>query len=66
MATVRLGNNSNGYRLGNAVKTNAWLQRALGPATAWARLAGSSTGTVVGDDPQIAKAMDGGFSTASS
>lgn len=65
MATVRLGNNDNGYRLGNSLKLNGWLQRVLGPAAAWVRLCGSSTGRIHGEDSEIAKAMDGAYMSPS-
>ncbi|MFA7383824.1 MAG: nitrous oxide reductase accessory protein NosL [Desulfurivibrionaceae bacterium] len=57
MATLRLGNNSEDYRLGNSLKLNTWLQRALGPAATWLRVAYTDTGKISGYDPEIQKAI---------
>ncbi|MDA8417576.1 MAG: nitrous oxide reductase accessory protein NosL [Desulfobacteraceae bacterium] len=58
MFTLRTGKNSNNYSLGNSVKLNTWLQRALGPAAAWLRLAYSDTERISGYDPEVQKALD--------
>jgi hypothetical protein len=51
--TWRSGKNDNGWEYGDALKVNGWLQRAFGPAAGWLRLAGSSTGSIQGEDKQI-------------
>ncbi|HXE96216.1 MAG TPA: nitrous oxide reductase accessory protein NosL [Dongiaceae bacterium] len=56
--TYHMGDNDAGYTLGNNVKLNSWLQRAIGPASAWLRLAFNDTGRIHGEDPEIAKIMD--------
>ena len=58
---MELGRPSHGhlasYRLGNSLKLNTWLQRALGPAATWLRFAFSDTGKINGYDPAIQKAI---------
>ena len=51
--TWRTAENANGWRYGDTVKVNGWLQRALGPASGWLRLAGSNTGSIRGKDQKI-------------
>lgn len=58
MATIHLGDNSNDYSLGDSLKLNTWVQRALGPAATWLRLAYSSTGSIDGNDPEIQKSLN--------
>ena len=55
MYTYHMGKNDNGYSLGDSFKATGWLQRALGPATSWLRLAFSDTGRIKGQDPEIDK-----------
>jgi hypothetical protein len=45
--------NDNDWRYGDALKVNGWLQRAFGPAAGWLRLAGSDSGRIRGEDPEI-------------
>jgi nitrous oxide reductase accessory protein NosL len=56
--TNHLGRNNAGYSLGDSVKLTSWLQRALGPASTWVRLAYSNTGRIVGRDKQIQRILD--------
>ncbi len=58
MYTYHIGDNENHYSLGDSVKLNAWLQRALGPAAGWLRLAYNNTGRIHGRDPEIQKLLD--------
>ncbi|MBT1073178.1 transporter [Pelotalea chapellei] len=58
MYTYHPGNNDDGYKLGNNTKLTTWLQRALGPASAWLRLTFNDTGRIHGQDPEIAKMLD--------
>jgi hypothetical protein len=51
--TWHTGKNGNDWSYGDALKVNGWLQRALGPASGWLRLAGSNTGTIRGEDEKI-------------
>ncbi len=51
--TNHIGKNDSGYSLGDTIKATTWLQRALGPAATWARLAFSNTGHINGRDPEI-------------
>lgn len=62
MATIHLGKNDNDYSLGDSLKLNTWLQRALGPAAAWVRLAYSDTGSINGHDDEIQKTLDDRYS----
>ena len=55
--SYRTGKN-NGYSLGDNVKVIGWLQRALGPASTWLRLAYNDTGRIKGRDPEIDKLLD--------
>jgi hypothetical protein len=52
------GNNKDGYHLGDSLKATGWLERALGPVRASARLSYSNTGRIHGEDPEIAKLLD--------
>jgi len=52
--TWHTGTNENGWSYGDALKVNGWLQRAFGPAAGWLRIAGSNTGSIQGEDMQIA------------
>jgi hypothetical protein len=52
--TWHTGTNENDWSYGDAFKVNGWLQRAFGPASGWLRLAGSNTGSIQGEDPEIA------------
>jgi len=54
MYTWHTAENDNGWRYGDSLRLNGWLQRAFGPASGWLRLAGSDTGSIRGEDPQIA------------
>lgn len=56
--TYHIGHNGNGYSLGDSAKVTGWLQRALGPAAAWLRLAYSYTDRIDGRDPEIDKLLD--------
>jgi hypothetical protein len=58
MYTDHLGENSNHYSLGDTLKLTGWLQRAIGPASAWFRLAYSHTDRIQGADPEIQKLLD--------
>jgi nitrous oxide reductase accessory protein NosL len=57
-STYHVGHNGNGYSLGDNVKATGWLQRALGPATTWLRLAYNYTGSINGRDAEIDKLLD--------
>ncbi len=63
LATLHLGDNDNGYSLGDSLKLNTWLQRALGPAATWVRLAYSNAGSIDGHDNAIQKSIDDRNST---
>lgn len=56
--TYHVDHNGNGYSLGDSTKVTGWLQRALGPATTWLRLAYNYTGSINGRDPEIDKLLD--------
>jgi nitrous oxide reductase accessory protein NosL len=56
--TNHLGRNDAGYSLGDTVKVTGWLQRALGPASVWLRLAYGNTGRIKGRDGEIQKLLD--------
>ena len=58
MYTYHIGENSNHYSLGDIVKLTGWLQRAIGPASTWFRLAFSNTDRIHGADPEIQKLLD--------
>jgi nitrous oxide reductase accessory protein NosL len=58
MYTAHLGKNSNDYSLGDSLKLNTWLQRALGPAATWIRLSYSDTGSINGHDDEIQKSLN--------
>jgi nitrous oxide reductase accessory protein NosL len=55
MYTYHIGENENGYSLGDSLKATGWLQRAFGPASSWVRLAFNDTGRIHGHDPEIDK-----------
>jgi len=55
MYTWHTAKNDNDYKLGDILKATGWLQRALGPATSWMRVAYSDTGRIKGSDPEIDK-----------
>lgn len=52
--TWRTAENDNGWRYGDSLKLNGWLQRAFGPAAGWLRLAYGNTGSIRGEDREIA------------
>jgi nitrous oxide reductase accessory protein NosL len=56
--TYRIARNENDYSLGDNAKVTGWLQRALGPAATWLRLAYNYTGRIDGRDPEIDKLLD--------
>lgn len=58
MYTYHIGENSNHYSLGDSVKLTGWLQRAIGPASTWFRLAFNNTDRIHGADPEIQKLLD--------
>ena len=58
MYTMHLGSNGNDYSLGDSLKLNTWLQRALGSAATWIRLAYSNTDSINGHDNAIQKSID--------
>ncbi|MBI5234111.1 MAG: hypothetical protein HY880_07135 [Deltaproteobacteria bacterium] len=58
MYTFHTGKNGNGWGLGDNLKVTGWLQRALGPAASWLRLAFSDTGRIEGRDAEIEKSLD--------
>lgn len=62
MYTYHLGSNDNDYSLGDSLKLNAWLQRALGPAATWVRLAYSDTGSINGHDDKLQQTLDDRYS----
>ena len=45
--------NDEGWRYGDSLRLNGWLQRALGPAAGWVRLAYGAAGGIRGEDPEI-------------
>lgn len=57
--TNHLGKNDSGYSLGDTTKATSWLQRAIGPASAWLRLAYTYTNAITGQDPEIQKLLVG-------
>jgi len=57
MYTHHIGGNGEGYSLGDSVKLNTWLQRSLGPAATWLRLAYSNTDHINGRDPEINRSL---------
>jgi hypothetical protein len=56
--TNHVGRNAAGYSLGDNVKLTSWLQRAIGPASTWLRLAYSNTWKISGQDKEIQKLLD--------
>lgn len=58
MGIIRLGRNDNDYSLGDSLKLNVWLQRVLGPATAWTRVAYGYTDSIDGNDPEIQSSLN--------
>ena len=65
MATIHLGTNDNGYSLGDSLKLNTWLQRALGPAVIWMRASYSTTASIDRYDPAIQRSLDGAMMSPS-
>lgn len=65
MATLRLGDNDNDYSLGDSLKLNTWLQRALGPAATWIRLSYTTTASIDGNDPDIQRSLNGAYMSPS-
>ena len=57
MYTWHTADNQNDYRLGDSVKLDTWLQRALGPASTWLRFGYSDTDRIHGRDPEIQKLL---------
>ncbi len=57
MYTWHTADNMNDYRLGDSVKVNTWLQRALGPAATWLRFAYNHTDDIHGRDSEIQKLL---------
>ncbi|MBF0559801.1 MAG: nitrous oxide reductase accessory protein NosL [Nitrospirae bacterium] len=53
MYTYHPARNSNDWNFGDSFKMTGWLQRAVGPATLWARLAFSDIAKINGVDRQI-------------
>lgn len=58
MYTWHTAKNENHWKYGDSLKVTGWLQRALGPATSWLRLAYSDTGRIRGEDQEIKKLLD--------
>jgi nitrous oxide reductase accessory protein NosL len=56
--TYHVGHNENGYSLGDSAKVTGWLQRAVGPAATWLRLAYNYAGRINGRDAEIDKLLD--------
>ena len=56
--TNHVGRNDAGYSLGDNVKLTSWVQRALGPASAWLRFAYNNTWRISGRDREIQKLLD--------
>jgi hypothetical protein len=56
--TWRPAKNDNHWKFGDNLKLTGWVQRALGPATSWLRLAYNDTGRIKGYDPEIQKILD--------
>jgi nitrous oxide reductase accessory protein NosL len=56
--TWHTSKNDNGWSFGNNFKLTAWLQRALGPATSWLRLAYNDTGRIRGEDAKIQELLN--------
>ena len=57
MYTWHTGDNRDDYSLGDSAKFDGWLQRALGPASCWVRVAYSDTQDIDGRDPEIQKLL---------
>ncbi len=55
--TYHLGRNDAGYSLGDSLKLNSWLQRALGPAATWVRFSYTNTARISGRDSEIARSL---------
>lgn len=56
--TWHAGKNSNGWSYGDTLKVDSWVERALGPASSWLRLAYSNSGEIRGEDEQISGLLD--------
>ena len=65
MYTWHISENYNDWACGDNFKLTWWLQRALGPVTAWLRMAYNETGEIRGQDTRIEKLLDmtGGMPT---
>ncbi|MCG6551012.1 MAG: nitrous oxide reductase accessory protein NosL [Candidatus Magnetominusculus sp. LBB02] len=59
MYTWHPANNSNGWSYGDNLQAMTWISRALGPASAWFRLTYNDTGSIKGQDSEIAKIITG-------
>lgn len=59
MYTWHTGNNANGWRYGDNLQAMTWVQRALGPASAWFRLTYNDSGSIRGQDTEIARMITG-------
>jgi len=58
MATIRTGDNDNGYTLGNVINLNAWVSKSLTDTLAGSfRLNARDTDNIDGADPQINASM---------
>ena len=57
MYTWHTADNANDYRLGDSVKVDGWLQRAIGSAAVWVRAAYSHTESIQGRDAEIQKLL---------
>lgn len=55
MYTWHTAKNRNDWSFGDSLKVSGWLQRALGPATTWLRLAYNNTERITGQDAEIEK-----------
>jgi nitrous oxide reductase accessory protein NosL len=55
--TYHIDRNGEGYSLGDSFKATSWLQRALGPASGWLRLAYTDTQRIRGRDAAIQKLL---------
>ncbi|MHB8882224.1 MAG: nitrous oxide reductase accessory protein NosL [Thermodesulfovibrionales bacterium] len=53
--TWHTAKNRNDWSFGDSLKVTGWLQRALGPAATWLRLAFSNTDRIRGQDAEIEK-----------
>ncbi len=56
--TYHSGENRHDWTRGDIFKLTWWLQRAIGPATPWLRMAYTDTGRIQGRDPEIQKLLN--------